>query len=85
MLRKLFGTNDDDEDNKEGDLLSDEGFGISYRLWVNVIMWHAVKVRRETSWKAVICKTKKKKKKKKKKKRWKHNNINLKDSFEGEK
>jgi hypothetical protein len=45
VLRKLFETNDDDEDNKEGDLLSDEGFGISYRLRVNVIMWHAVKVR----------------------------------------
>lgn len=46
VLRKLFETNDDDEDNKEGDLLSDEGFSISYRLRVNVIMWHAVKVGR---------------------------------------
>lgn len=46
VLRKLFETNDDDEDNKEGDLLSDEEFGISYRLGVNVIMWHALKVRR---------------------------------------
>lgn len=54
VLRKLFG-NKDDEDNKEGDLLSDEGFGISYGLGVNVIMWHG-----ETSWKEVICKIKKK-------------------------
>lgn len=46
VLRKLFGNNDDDEDNKEGDLLSDEGLGISYRLRVKVIIWHAVKVRR---------------------------------------
>jgi len=49
VLRKLFETKDDDddnEDNKEGDLLGDEGFGISYKLRVNVINWHAVKVRR---------------------------------------
>jgi hypothetical protein len=45
MLRKLFGTNDD-EDNKGGDLLSDEGLSNSYRLPVNVIMWHAVRAQR---------------------------------------
>ena len=45
VLRKLFG-NKDDEDNEEGDLLSDEGFGTSYGLGVNVIMWQFVKARR---------------------------------------